>query len=51
MMIAEVMGGFARAWNAGDDASRLRLLEASSLPDAVFISPQETIREISAMCS
>jgi hypothetical protein len=51
MMIAEVMGGFARAWNADDDTARLRLLEASSLPDAVFVSPQGTIRGIGALCS
>ena len=36
----EAVAAFAAAWNADDDAERSRLLTASCLPDAVFVSPQ-----------
>jgi hypothetical protein len=40
MTAAEVISVLTQAWNAGDDTERLRLLSASRLPDAVFVSPQ-----------
>jgi hypothetical protein len=45
----EVVAGFAAAWNTGDDAERLRLLEASCVPDAVFAAPQGQITGTAAM--
>jgi hypothetical protein len=49
MTAAEVISAFAHAWNAGDDAERLRLLSASCLPDAVFVSPQAPTAGIAAL--
>jgi hypothetical protein len=43
---AEAIATFARAWNADNDAERLRLLAASCVPDALFASPQGRIRGI-----
>ena len=40
MTPAEAVAAFAAAWNTDDDDQRLRLLTASCLPDAVFVSPQ-----------
>lgn len=40
MTPAEAVAAFAAAWNTDDDGQRLRLLTASCLPDAVFVSPQ-----------
>ena len=48
MTAAEVIPAFAQAWNTGDDAERLRLLSASCLPDAVFVSPQGPTAGIAA---
>ena len=39
MTAGEVFAAFAGAWNAGDAARRLRLLDVACTPDAVFISP------------
>jgi hypothetical protein len=40
MTPAAAVAAFAAAWNTDDDDQRLRLLTASCLPDAVFVSPQ-----------
>jgi hypothetical protein len=49
MTVAEVMEAFAHAWNADDDAGRLRLLAAACVPDAVFVAPQGTLTGIGAL--
>jgi hypothetical protein len=49
MTSCEVIKAFAGAWNAGDAAERLRLLAASCLPDAVFVSPAGQVRGTAAL--
>jgi len=49
MTAAEMISALARAWNAGDDAGRLRLLSASCLPDALFVAPQGPAAGIAAL--
>lgn len=51
MTIAEVIGVFARAWDTGDQALRLRLLASCCLPDAAFVSPQATIAGTGALAA
>jgi hypothetical protein len=49
MMVADVIAAFEAAWNAPDEAGRLRLLAASCVPDAVFVSPQGSAAGIGAL--
>jgi hypothetical protein len=49
MTAAEVISASTSAWNAGDDAERLRLPSAACLPDAVFASPQGPAAGIAAL--
>jgi|SRR5215831_8133881 len=49
MLVTDVIAAFEAAWNASDDAERLRLLAIACVPDAVFVSPQGTTAGIGAL--
>jgi hypothetical protein len=49
MTVADVIAAFEAAWNATDEAERLRLLTASCVADAVFVSPQGSTAGIGAL--
>ena len=47
--MTDLIAAFEAAWNASDDAERLRLLAIACVPDAVFVSPQGTTAGIGAL--
>jgi len=49
MLVGEVIAAFEAAWNASDEAERLRLLAIACVPEAVFVSPQGTTVGIGAL--
>jgi hypothetical protein len=49
MTAGEVFAAFGDAWNAGDAAERVRLLDAACVPDAVFISPGGPVQGTTAL--
>jgi SnoaL-like domain len=49
MTAGEVFAAFADAWNAGDAAVRVRLLDVSCAPGAAFISPGSPVRGTAAL--
>jgi hypothetical protein len=49
MLAGEVIAAFEAAWNASDDAERLRLLASACVPEAIFVSPQGTTVGVGAL--
>jgi SnoaL-like domain len=49
MRACDVITAFSAAWNTGDDAERLGLLDRCCLPDAVFAAPQGQVTGIEVM--
>jgi hypothetical protein len=49
MRACDVIAAFAAAWNTGDDAERMGLLDRCCLPDAVFAAPQGQVTGIEVM--
>ena len=49
MTAGEVFAAFGDAWNAGDAAERVRLLDAACVPDAAFISPGGPVQGTTAL--